>query len=309
MKNSLLLPIVFSVSFLLQSCGEEISTPPKSLPKIDGDRTLAIAKEICTIEKRYSGSPGAIKNIEFISSKLREMNVPFTRDDWREETPVGTLDFVNLIAEVEGKKKDYILLGAHHDTKYFESDPNFMGANDGASATALLLGMIDALRKAESKPDFSLRFAFIDGEECRFEYSEKDGLHGSRRLASKVAAEKSPACAAVIILDMIGDKDLLVEIPRNSTPSLADEVMNAAKICGSEKYFTFSQKYILDDHDPFLQAGIPAIDLIDFSFGPSNLYWHSSEDSFDKLSPDSLAIVGDTVIRVLYTFKDKHRKL
>jgi glutaminyl-peptide cyclotransferase len=148
----------------------------------------------------------------------------------------------------------------------------------------------------------NLEFIFFDGEEAIESYNETDGLYGSRyyveMLRSKNAVSK---VKAFILMDMIGDRDLSIQIPQ-SDPDLTQRVFGASQELGYREYFRYSEGGIIDDHSPFVQAGIPAIDIIDFSFGPNNSWWHTSQDTIDKLSSDSLKIVGQTVLKLLEKF-------
>jgi Zn-dependent M28 family amino/carboxypeptidase len=144
---------------------------------------------------------------------------------------------------------------------------------------------------------------FLDGEECLVNYGAHDGLHGSRHLADKLVSEgRAAKVKAFILADMIGDKDLSVTIPRNSDPALMAAVFKAATEAGTRTVFSLCDYSILDDHQPFLDKGIPAIDLIDFQYGSSpglNDYWHTPNDTLDKLSANSLEIVGQVILRAL----------
>jgi len=144
---------------------------------------------------------------------------------------------------------------------------------------------------------------FFDGEECRETYGPNDGFLGSRHLAKTMAADGMlKDIAALILLDMVGDRDLTVTIPRNSTPWLTSLVFDAARAEGTRKHFQLYPYPIADDHIAFFERGVPAIDLIDFQLGSApglNDYWHTAEDSMDKVSAESLAIVGNVVLRMI----------
>ncbi len=145
--------------------------------------------------------------------------------------------------------------------------------------------------------------AFFDGEECRHSYTARDGLHGSRHAARALCLNRrADQIRAVIILDMIGDKDLTVTIPRNSTSDLVAHVFRAAEAEKVRAKFSLMSGALLDDHQPFLDAGMPAVDLIDFEYGSApdrNDYWHTPQDTLASLSAESLGTVGRVVIRVL----------
>jgi Zn-dependent M28 family amino/carboxypeptidase len=166
----------------------------------------------------------------------------------------------------------------------------------------LLLALADWYRSAPPLKS-ALWLAFLDGEECRRDYGPHDGLHGSRRLARDIVDRGvAERVQAVVVLDMIGDRNLKVMLPRNGTPSLMAAVLKAAATEQCRPVFTLHPGSVLDDHQPFLDAGMPAVDLIDFEYGSApgrNDYWHTAGDTLDKLSADSLHLVGRVVIRLL----------
>jgi len=193
-----------------------------------------------------------------------------------------------------------IVLASHFDTKSGIS-PTFQGANDSGSSSGVLLELTRMLSKQPLETEFLI--AFLDGEECREQYGPTDGLHGSRHLAQQlVESGGAQYVEAVIVLDMIGDRDLKVTVPRNGTQSLIKELFYASHEVGTRSAFGLGKGSILDDHVPFLLAGMPAIDVIDFEYGSApglNDYWHTEEDSLDKLSAESLQKIGDTVLQMI----------
>ncbi|MBM4152304.1 MAG: Zn-dependent exopeptidase M28, partial [Kiritimatiellaceae bacterium] len=176
------------------------------------------------------------------------------------------------------------------------------GANDSGSSSGVLLELARVLQ-ARAPYETEFMIAFVDGEECRTEYGPNDGLHGSRHLAQQIyEAGGAKMVEAVIVVDMIGDKDLNVTIPRNSSKTLIQEVFEAADSLGVRKTFRIGPGAIIDDHVPFLIANMPAIDLIDFEYGSKpglNDYWHTPQDTMDKLSVDSLQLIGDVVFKMI----------
>jgi Zn-dependent M28 family amino/carboxypeptidase len=193
-----------------------------------------------------------------------------------------------------------VVLVAHFDTK--SGIPGFVGANDSGSGVGLLLELARVLAASPPGP-VEVRFAVLDGEESQVAYGANDGLHGSRRLAARARNEGwAPRVRAVVVFDMVGDRDLTVEIPRNSTPRLVAAVFDAARAAGVRDRFRWGRTETLDDHVPFIEAGMPAVDVIDFSYGSApglNDYWHTPQDTLDKISPASLEIVGRSAIEFL----------
>ena len=206
-----------------------------------------------------------------------------------------------MLGLIHGSQRRTIILLSHFDTKSGISD-TFAGANDSGSSTGLLLEMARVLKQGPVPP-VDLVLAFLDGEECRVAYGPHDGLHGSRYLARTLVQNRCDRrVRAVILADMVGDRDLDVGIPRNSSPALVSLVFAAAHEEQARSMFSLSSGSVLDDHVPFLDAGMPAIDLIDFTYGSSgggNDYWHTDADTLDKISADSLAVVGRVIVRVV----------
>ncbi len=248
-----------------------------------------------------AGSPAVAKAADYLAGRLRELGVAATIDNFTEATPDGTMTFRNVVGVIPGDKEHIVILGAHYDLK--SGVDSFVGANDSGSGVGLLLGLAPVLRAASAGGRAEVWLVFLDGEECRVNYGENDGLHGSRHLAGKLAADgRASKVQAFILADMIGDKDLTVTIPRNSDPRLMAALFKAATEAGSRAFFSLCNYSILDDHQPFLDKGIPAIDLIDFQYGSAprlNDYWHTSRDTLDKLSANSLEVVGQVILRML----------
>lgn len=220
------------------------------------------------------------------------------RDVFVARTPKGDRTFVNLYAELKADDDaPWTVVVSHFDTK---SGVNCPGANDGASTSGLLVALSDALfRCREGRGNVMLMW--LDGEECMEAYGEDDGLWGSRR-AAKVLAERGCKVAGVVCLDMLGDRDLTVFVAKNGTQSLVEKALAAAKTAGTSGKVSSSAVLVKDDHVPFLDAGFPAIDLIDFEFGSApgmNDYWHSDQDTMDKVSKESLETVGRLVVELV----------
>jgi glutaminyl-peptide cyclotransferase len=228
-------------------------------------------------------------------------------DEFEEETPAGKIVFRNVIGSLPGRDTNdrpvvsWIVLAAHYDTKSGIAQ-DFEGANDSGSGVGMLLELARVIKNSADLPA-NFVFAFLDGEECVNHYDENDGLHGSRHLAGQLVKDgRSRKARAVIILDMVGDRDLNITIPRNSVFSLVSALFGAAEAEGTRAQFSLSSGPILDDHEPFISAGMPAIDIIDFEYGSRpgwNDYWHTPQDTLDKLSVSSLETVGRTTLRFL----------
>lgn len=293
--KSLLLFFLTLEIVLLCGCGGEVDS------SFDGQKALDEVAELVAIRPRDAGTSGARRAAVHLEGKLKALGLKTVIDTFSEETPHGKTFFNNVLGRLPGKTDRLIIIGSHFDTKSGIS-PDFQGANDSGSSSGALLELARVL--AASGPyETEFLFAFFDGEECRREYGPTDGLHGSRRLAQQIFdGGGAEHVEAVIILDMIGDKNLNVTVPRNSSRDLVKTLFESAHETGARSLFSLGKGSILDDHVPFLLSGMPAIDIIDFEFGSEpgrNDYWHTMEDSMDKLSADSLQIVGDVVLRMV----------
>ena len=278
---------------------EEPVIEPFEPKTLSGARAYEETRNVVALGARPSGSDGARRTANHVAQRLKQMGVEHEVDTFSVKTPSGPVVFRNVIARLPGTT-NIIVLAGHYDTKAGIST-RFVGANDSGSSTGLLLALAECLKR-NVNPGPTILLAFLDGEECRVRYGPRDGLHGSRRLAAKLAADNASSVRAAIIVDMIGDKDLTVTIPRNVTPQLMALALRAAEEEGIRSRFMLARGDILDDHVPFLENGIPAIDLIDFQFGSApglNDYWHTEADTMDKLSAESLEAVGRVVIRMI----------
>lgn len=282
-------------ALLLSGCGGDAGPRPPAA--IDGARALEGARAFVALGPKASGTEGAAKAAGWIRDRLAAYGWEAAIDEFRDGPPGAEIPFRNVIAHRRGAGPGRVVFGAHYDTK--SGIPGFEGANDSASGVAALLEIARAFSNAVPASDLML--AFFDGEECRVEYGPFDGLHGSRRLARKAVEEGwAKDVRAVLVLDMIGDRDLTVTVPRNGTPALLTAVFEAARAEGERDRFRLAPGGILDDHVPFLEAGMPAVDLIDFEFGSApglNDHWHTAADTIDKLSADSLALVVRVALR------------
>jgi glutaminyl-peptide cyclotransferase len=278
---------------------------PKPPPQIQwqsfsGDRAMAQAQKLVGFGPRPSGSEAMAQQANYIAAQLQEFGLDVEEQVFRADTPRGPVQFRNIVGKTRGGRSgpgQVILIGAHYDTKWF-TNMTFVGANDGASGAAVLL---EIARVAAAQPN--LWFVFFDGEECVNEYGPNDGLQGSRHFLEELKRQKQTDWVrAMILLDMVGDAHLDLKMPLNSEMGLIGVVFNAARELGCRDNFSYGNTEILDDHVPFMRAGIGAVDLIDFEYGSApglNDYWHTDKDTLDKISPKSLEVAGRTVLRVI----------
>jgi len=248
---------------------------------------------------RPPGSPELQRCREYIAAQMKSFGYEIEEDVFTADTPYGPIEMKNLIARKNtGKEgKGIIALASHYDTKLMEGK-NFVGANDAGSSTGLLIELGRVLAAADGTYDY--RFLFFDGEEAFIEWSAFDSTYGSRHLARKWKEDGTALkIRALILLDMIGDKDLGIQYETNSTKALMDMVWETAKNEGLESILLQHRWAIEDDHIPFLGIGIPSVDIIDLDYGPGHSYWHTAEDTPDKISAESLEKTGRLVLALL----------
>ena len=286
---------VFGAAVVLAGC------KPAAPSAFEGARAFSETEALVQISPRDAGTGGGRIAAIHLETRLKALGYKTVVDTFSEETPSGKMFFNNVLGRLPGNTDRLIILASHFDTKAGISE-DFQGANDSGSSSGILLELARVLsERGPSETEFLV--AFFDGEECRTKYGPTDGLHGSRRLAQQIlAGGGAEVVEAVILLDMVGDKDLNITIPRNCSKGLVTQLFSAAHEMGVRPVFSLGPGSILDDHVPFLLAGMPAIDVIDFEYGSApglNDYWHTEEDTMDKLSAESMQTVGDVILRMV----------
>jgi hypothetical protein len=287
---------------LLTGCRAQHAPLPQTF---DGAAAYDEVRRLIEISPRDAGTPGARQAAAHIAQRLRVAGVQPEIITFTDPTPSGPLEFHTVSAQIAGRRPDRVVLVSHFDTKR-GMPPEFTGANDSGSSTGVLLELARQLHAI--RPEFTLEFLFVDGEECQFLYGPQDGLHGSRQAAARLKQGNLPV-RAVIVIDMIGDADWRPTIPRNADARLAATVMRAAESAGLRDRIRLGPA-MLDDHVPFLEAGFPAVDLIDFTYGSApglNDYWHTREDTLDKISPRSLEHTGRLLLHLLCELESEAR--
>jgi glutaminyl-peptide cyclotransferase len=269
-----------------------------SASNFNGERALNNTRYVVWLGPRPPGSAG-IKNLhDAIHTQLGSCGCQVRDDVFTAQTPIGPVVMRNIIARFAGTSGRAVAITGHYDTKLLVNQ-KFVGANDGGSSTGFLLEMARALNGRAHKDEIFL--VWFDGEESFGEWSTSDGLYGSRHLASVWAGDGTlNRLKALVNVDMIGDKDLGIMQEANSSPSLRRLVWQIAKDLGYAQYFLAAETAIDDDHMPFVQRKVNAIDLIDFEYGPNNIYWHNDEDTLDKLSAHSFQVVGDVLLELIH---------
>jgi len=260
----------------------------------DSSKAWEHLRQQVAIGPRPSGSPGNLRNRDYIKTTLAGFGIKTVEQPFDATTPIGRIKMVNLVATIPGQRPDRIVLASHFDTKIFR-EFRFVGASDGASSTAALLELGRVL-KARPQLPFTIELLFLDGEEATGEWQGTDNTYGSRHyVAAAGKAGTLKSLRALILLDMIGDRQLNLRREENSTPWLTDIIWSTAKKLGHGAQFLDERTPIDDDHIPFLKAGVAAVDLIDLDY-PA---WHTAQDTLDNVAARSLQIVGDVVVAAL----------
>lgn len=280
---------------MLALLGVVVTARAAEAPRVDGGAALRHVERLVAIGPRVAGSPGGERARAYITGELKKVGVKVEVRAFEADTPHGRLKMANVVAVVPGRRSDVILLGGHYDTKYFK-DFRFVGANDGGSSAALLLELTRRLAAAPGQ--YTYWIVWFDGEEALVSWTATDSLYGSRRLAADLArGGRLPR--AMVLVDMIGDRNLGILRDTYSTPWLRDILWASAARLGHASHFLSTEMGVEDDHAPFLRAGVPAALLIDFDYPP----WHTAEDTLDKVSAQSLGVVGDVVLDALPTIE------
>lgn len=282
-----------------------LATPVPSTSLHDAfnsQQAYAYTAEIAGFGERWPGSPGHRKTENLIRQVLQTDGAQIEGDDFVATTPRGPIPVHNIIGKFNvtaNPKQPIFVLAGHYDTLFKRG---FIGANDGASSTAILLAFADALAHQKTKTQIWL--VWTDLEEAIHDFKGDDGLYGSRHLAQKLAANGTVSrIRGLFLLDMIGDKDLNVARETGSNSSLQFFIVQAAKQLGYARYFFKYDVDIIDDHMSFIQVGVPAVDVVDAQYGrmgpgydSMGEFHHSDADTMDKVSQHSLEVVGRTIL-------------
>lgn len=273
-----------------QQAGDE-APPAEKTGGFDGKRAFAHVARQVGFGPRPSGSAAIGKLQEHIQSELTSYGCKVDVDSFSADTPAGRLPMKNIVAKIPGDKPGIIILATHYDTKRIE---NFVGADDGASSTGVMLEMARLL--CPKRGNYAVWITFFDGEEAvNFNWKDPDNRYGSKQMAAKMAMSgEIKKIKAFLLADIVGTRPLRFKREADSTKWLVDLVWGAADKLGYNNVFLKESSGATDDHDSFLNRNVPALDVIDFEAYPGgNLYyWHTTQDTLDKISPKSLAITG-----------------
>jgi Zn-dependent M28 family amino/carboxypeptidase len=286
----------------------------KTAAAISGQAVYALTQQLLAVApKRFNGSPGHLAAEKFIKDHFKSEAAKgnFETDEFTARTPIGIQTLRNYIVRFPGKKDGVIVLASHYETNYPLKDVNFVGANDGACTSALLIAIGQYFR-AHPPQGYSIWLVFDDGEEAvanppydPSQWSGSNSLYGTRHLAAKWFSDGTlQKIKAFIVADMIGDKDLDIDRDGNSTPWLTEILVSAARNTGHAAAISKDNTPIEDDHLPFKQRGVPVLDIIDYDYGPHNDqlpdgYHHTAQDTIDKISPKSLQASADLFMEMI----------
>src|SRR6185436_8831649 len=266
-----------------------LQTP--AAPSFDSNRAWEHLRQLVGFGPRPSGSAAIEQSRTYIKSQLSAIGVPVTEQAWDDQTPTGRVHMVNLIATIPGTSKNRLVIGGHYDTKKFPLQ--FGGANDGGSSAAFLIELARVLKARRNA--MTIEVLFLDGEEAVLDWTGTDHTYGSRHYVAEAKRTGSLASLkAFVLVDMIGDRDLQIKRDLNSTTWLTDIIWAAAQ---KQQLSSFrpDRVQIEDDHLPFMDAGVPSVDVIDLEY-PA---WHTAGDTLDAVSARSLQVVGDAIVAAL----------
>jgi peptidase M28-like protein len=278
---------------------------PETVDGFDGTRAFEHVRHLVEIGPRVPASDGIHQAQAYIIGQLKSYGCAVEEKDFKATSSLlGEIPMKNIVAKIPGASPDIMLLATHYDTVRL---PDFVGADDGGSGTGTMLELARVLCSRTEKPVLTTWIAFFDGEEAQGNWSSKDEIRwslenatfGSRELAAEMALSGDlKKTRAMILTDMIGPSDLRIKRDTTSTPWVQKTLWNTAHRLGYQKEFV-DEDYAVggDDHFSFIKRGVPAYDIIDFDV--QDFYWHTPQDTLDKVDPRSLAIVGHTLIEVI----------
>ncbi len=270
-----------------------------AVPVFNSSRAWEDLRQLVSIGPRPAGSAAIERSRTYIKDELKKAGLTAVEQAWDDQTPLGRVHMVNLRATLPGDSKNRLIIAGHYDTKLFKDFP-FVGASDGGSSAAFLLEMARALKGRHNL--LTIELLFLDGEEAVVEWQGTDNTYGSRHYVQDARKDGSIATIrGLVLVDMIGDRDLQIRQDMNSTAWMTNAIWDAARRHGLAQYFIPERTAVEDDHLPFLSAGIPSVDVIDLDY-PA---WHTRNDNLDAVSARSLQVVGDAILAALPTLESR----
>jgi glutaminyl-peptide cyclotransferase len=281
----------------------ETAPPADQTGGFDGTLAYGHVAKLVAFGPRPPASDALHRSQDYIIAQLKTSGCEIDQDDFHASTPKGDIAMKNIVAKAPGTGQGIILLLTHYDT--LGSVENFVGAEDSGSSTGLMIEM--ARQLCAKKGPNSVWIAFLDGEEAFVNWNQdNDHTYGSRELAARLAVSGDlKRVKAVILADMIGQYGLVIPRDSNSTKWLTDLVWKTASRLGQKDIFVSQETAIEDDHQPFLARGVPTVDIIDLNDYITAGYWHTPQDTLDKVSPRSLAIVGHVILESVAELQKK----
>jgi hypothetical protein len=278
--------------------------PPDKTGGFDGKRAYAqVAKQV-SFGPRPAGSPALAQTQDYLLAELKSYGCTTEVDAFNSDTPAGKIAMKNILVKIPGDKPNIILLGTHYDTKRLE---NFVGADDAGSSTGVMLELARLLCSQHGRN--AVWIAFFDGEEAvREQWEDPDNCYGSREMAARFANSGDLAkIKAFLLADIVGTRTPHFKRETYSTKALVDLVWGVAKKLGYGNIFVDESSAVEDDHQSFLKRHVPSVDVIDLDNGPQGdvYYWHTPQDSLDKISPKTLAIVGHVFLESVQQLQAK----
>jgi Zn-dependent M28 family amino/carboxypeptidase len=264
-----------------------------SVPRFDSSRAWEHLRQLVAQGPRHAGSAAIEESRTYIRKELAAAGVSVVDQAWEARTPIGPIRMVNLVATIPGARAERLVIAGHYDTKRV-GQFRFVGANDGGSSAAFLIELARVLKARKNV--FTIELLFLDGEEAVVEWSGTDHTYGSQYAVD--SARKNGTLAslkALLLVDMIADRDLRIRRDDNSTAWLTDIVWDAARRLKLSAHFLDEHTQIEDDHIPFVKAGVPSLDIIDLEYAP----WHTAADTLDAVSAGSMQVVGDVLLAAL----------
>jgi hypothetical protein len=269
-----------------------LSASQPAVPAFDGERAYQHVRQLVAIGPRVAGTAGAQRARDYIHKEIAALGLAAVEQAFEARTPLGTVKMVNLRVAIGPAGPRRVIVAGHYDTKLFREFP-FVGANDGGSSAAFLLELARVLKRRTNP--FSIELVFFDGEEAVIEWKLTDHTYGSRHYVAHARKSGSlSSVKAMILVDMIADRQLQIRREEASTPWLTEAIWASARKLKQPAFMSESLR-VEDDHMAFLEAGIPAVDIIDLDY-PA---WHTAADTLDQISARSLQTVGDVLLNAL----------
>jgi Zn-dependent M28 family amino/carboxypeptidase len=274
--------------------GDEAPAPEET-GGFDGQRAYDQVAQQVNFGPRPPGSAAIAKLQDYLETELKSYGCAVETDSFSADTPDGRVPMKNILVKIPGERQGIILLGTHYDTKKMD---NFVGADDAGSSTGVMLELARLLCK-QPAGKYAVWIAFFDAEEAfNKEWHDPDNTYGSRQMAARMAANGDlPKVKAFILADLVGGRTPHFKREAGSTKWLADMVWATAGKLGYANVFVSDRvEAISDDHFSFTKRNVPSVDIIDLDAANDVPYWHTTQDTLDKISPKTLAIVGHTIL-------------